>query len=343
MFVVDDSEKANRLTIHRLNVSDSLDSFAHDVHVGLTSNPKQLPPKYFYDDLGSHLFEAICRLPEYYVTRAENEIISAKIEEIVNGIGIPARRPVRLLELGSGSANKTRHFIELLIQRGGGPLHYLPIDISSSSLKQSSKALLLAYPQLHVTAYAADYSSALTALQRADSDEASARTIVLFFGSSIGNLNPAESAALLREVRTILHPGDALLIGADLKKSSDVLVPAYDDALGVTAAFNLNLLVRINRELDADFELGKFEHRALYNEEHGRIEMHLFSLKRQVVKIGGVKLKVDFDGGESIHTENSYKFDMEGLQALAANSGYHLGKVWFDNNRWFSFNLFTAL
>jgi L-histidine N-alpha-methyltransferase len=343
MFTISDSEQSDSLTIYRLGLSERQDSFAHDVLVGLTSVPKILLPKYFYDDLGSRLFEAICCLPEYYVTRAESEIVTESIGEVINEIAIPDQTSVRLIELGSGSAEKTQPVIESLLLRNTD-LHYLPIDISLSSLERSSKDLLLAYPRLRITGYAADYSSALGALRHTTAldQRDNLRTIVLFFGSSIGNLDPSESRDLLREVRTVLHPGDVLLLGADLKKSTKTLIPAYNDALGVTAAFNLNLLVRINRELDGNFDLDQFEHRAIYNEEHGRIEMHLFSRKAQTVQLRGINIEVSFERGESIHTENSYKFKVEELRELAGATGFYLKRIWFDSNQLFSFNMFSA-
>lgn len=343
MFSADDSEKLDRLTMHRLNLVDSGNTFAQDVRDGLTSNPKKLLPKYFYDELGSRLFEAICCLPEYYVTRDEEEIIGERIDEITAEIKGSGAGAVRLIELGSGSAQKTRHIIESLLRRDA-ELHYLPIDISSSSLERSAKELLEAYRSLRIEAYAADYLSALGALQSSTAQGLpdDLRTVVLFLGSSIGNLDADESVNLLGEVRRAIRPGDALLLGADLKKSRDILIPAYADALGVTAAFNLNLLVRINRELGGNFNLDKFEHRALYNEERGRVEMHLFSREAQAVRIGGIDLEVDFESGESIHTENSYKYSAEDFRELAAATGFQLERSWFDRSRRFSLNLFSA-
>jgi len=343
MFTISDSNPSDSLTIYRLDLSERQASFAHDVLVGLTSTPKILLPKYFYDELGSRLFEAICCLPEYYVTRAESEIVTEHIDEVIDEIAIPEQASVRLIELGSGSAEKTQPLIKSLLLRNTD-LHYLPIDISVSSLERSSKDLLLAYPGLRITGYAADYSSALGALRHtsAQDQQGNVRTVVLFFGSSIGNLDPTESRTLLREVRAVLHPGDVLLLGADLKKSLKTLIPAYDDALGVTAAFNLNLLVRINRELDGNFDLDNFEHRAIYNEEHGRIEMHLFSRKAQTVQLREIKVEVSFESGESIHTENSYKFNVEELRELASATGFSHKRVWFDRNQLFSFNMFAA-
>jgi dimethylhistidine N-methyltransferase len=302
----------------------------------LTANPKKLVSKYFYDELGSRLFEAICALPEYYLTRAEREILRANAEELVSCVEGPAQ----LLELGSGSSEKTRYLIEPLLERQGG-LHYLPVDISETSLDLASRELLRLYPGLRITGFAADYYSALRALSERHAAD-NARTIAVFLGSNIGNFGRSESREFLRAVRQVLGEGDALLIGADLKKEKELLVAAYDDSLGVTAAFNLNLLARMNRELGADFDVKKFQHRALYNEELGRIESHLVSRAQQTVRIRAIDLEISFDEGETIHTENSYKFDLDGLAELARDTGFSLGKTWFDRGGKFSFNLFVA-
>jgi L-histidine N-alpha-methyltransferase len=336
--------KSDRLTLFRFPSKESSDTFARDVYTGLSSHPKKLLPKYFYDELGSHLFEAICYLPEYYVTRDESEIFREHVKEIIDEITLPVQSHVRLIELGSGSAIKTQHIIGSLLQREI-KLNYVPIDVSISSLEHSSNELLRTYPDLRITAYATDYSSALKTLAHADTHEHrdDQQTIVLFLGSSIGNLDPNESRVLLKEVRELLRPQDALLLGADLKKSLAVLLPAYNDALGVTAAFNLNLLVRINRELSGEFDATKFEHRAIYNEADGRIEMHLFSRETQVIRIGAIDSEFTFGLGESIHTENSYKFDMEKLSELAVGTGFQLNRTWVDANRRFSLNFFEAI
>lgn len=324
----------DRLALHRLAFGGDTNAFAEDVRSGLMASPKAMPPKYFYDELGSRLFEAICFLPEYYLTRAESEILREHSDEIVAAIASPAR----VVELGSGSAEKTRYLIEAMLRRQP-TLHYLPIDISDASLERSSLELLHLYSNLRITAYAADYFTALQSLIEADENE---RTIALFLGSNIGNFNSAESLNFLREVRKVLRAEDGLLIGVDLKKSTDVLIPAYDDALGVTAAFNRNLLVRINRELAANFEINKFQHRAIYNEELGRVEAHLVSTEKQLVRINALDLEIRFEQGETIHTENSYKFDLAQLAALAETTGFSLEKSWFDRARRFSFNLFAA-
>ena len=331
-------EATSRLIIHSLADGGDRESFARDVRAGLTIKPKWLTAKYFYDELGSRLFEAICYLPEYYLTRAEREILSVNADEIAASIV----GPVRLLELGSGSSEKTRYLIEAWLRRQKG-LHYLPVDISSASLELSSKELLRLYPQLGITAYAADYFTALRALASRDSTRLSGeRTVALFLGSNIGNFDPESAHAFLCEVRGILQPGDALLLGADLKKSADVLVPAYDDALGVTAAFNMNLLVRINRELGGQFDISKFEHRAVYNESAGRIEMHLVSLERQSAPIAAIEIDAEFEAGETIHSESSYKYDLDQLAGFAHQTGFRLAKTWFDSQRRFSFNLFAV-
>jgi dimethylhistidine N-methyltransferase len=330
-----DSHPGDRLIIHRF-APRSGNALADDVRAGLTAKNKSLPPKYFYDDLGSQLFVAICRTPEYYLTRAESEILHLYADEIAASV----EGPVRLIEPGSGSAEKTRLLIEALIARQGGLL-YQPIDISPVSIEESSRELLRLYPSLHIIAYAADYFTALRAM--ADAPPARERTLGVFLGSNIGNFDRKEAIAFLSSVRRVLRPGDGLLVGADLKKSADVLVPAYDDPLGVTAAFNLNLLARINRELGGEFDVKKFQHRAIYNEAEGRMEIYIVSRVKQKVRIRSLDLEIDFQEGETIHTENSYKYDLKQLASLAGESGFTLTRSWFDRERRFSFNLFSAV
>jgi len=337
------SEAPSRFAIHRLAPDDNSDSFRRDVYSGLTSDPKVLLPKYFYDSLGSHLFEAICCLPEYYVSRTESEILREHTEEMILEIQADTKRGIRLLELGSGSAEKTRYWINALLDRQK-ELHYVPVDISASGLDRTCQRLLFDYPSLRVTAYAGDYSAALRALAGSPTMATDDKlNVILFLGSSVGNLDPNEASALFREVRRTLRPGDALFLGADLKKSAALLVPAYNDALGVTAAFNLNLLVRINRELAGDFDLSQFEHQALYNEQLGRIEMHLVSRTAQTVRIHAIDLEVSFQQGESIHTENCYKFDVSVLSELARQTGFLLKRTWSDSACLFSFNFLAAV
>jgi dimethylhistidine N-methyltransferase len=341
MFVEERTSQSDRLVLLKTDFERGTTTFADDVRTGFTSQPKALRPKYFYDKLGSRLFEAICCLPEYHVTRDEHEILEKYSTEIIDTIALAADRGIRLIELGSGNSEKTRQLIARLLSQTD--LHYIPIDISEASLARSSEELLQVYPRLRITAYAGDYLDALDALkQTADSNRLPQRTIVAFMGSSIGNVTPEESVTLLRQVRRLLNPDDVMLLGADLKKSLDVLLPAYNDALNVTAAFNLNLLVRINQELGGEFKIGEFEHRALYNGDLGRIEMHLFSRVAQSVLIKSLDLEVKFAAGESVHTESSYKFDHRMLADLAARAGFSLERTWHDNNRRFSFNLFVA-
>lgn len=308
-------------------------SLAAEVRAGLSAEPKTLPSKYFYDELGSHLFEAICHLPEYYLTRAETAILKQYANAMVGRLS----GRLTLVELGSGSAVKTRYLIEALLARQPR-LHYQPIDISATMLEQSARDLFRDYPQLHISTRASDYTAGLGQIERADGE----RILALFLGSNIGNYNPPEAAALLREIRHALQAGDGLLLGADLKKPASVLEAAYDDALGVTAAFNLNLLVRLNRELKADFDLARFEHRALYNRELGRVEMHLVSREAQTIHLRAIGLSVKMREAETIHTESSYKYDHPQLAALAEASGFRQEVVWLDAQQRFSCNLWLA-
>jgi L-histidine N-alpha-methyltransferase len=322
-----------RFVLHRAAASPS-NSFADDVHRGLTATPKFLLPHYFYDALGSALFSAICELPEYYVTRAEDEILRSRAAEIAAAFG----PRVRLVELGSGSARKTRHLIDAILARQAS-LDFYPVDVDAGILTSSGQALLNDYPRLSIAAICGDFRNPATLL-RPYLPPSDARTIVLFLGSSIGNLDPAAAGAMLSNLRTALAPGDALFLGADLRKSTSILEPAYDDALGVTAAFNLNLLVRINRELGGTFDLSAFAHRASYNESEGRIEMHLVSREAQRVLIDGYD--VAFEEGESIHTENSYKYDDASLDALAEAGGFAIEQRWLDSNGYFADLLMVA-
>jgi L-histidine N-alpha-methyltransferase len=324
-----------RLSLRRVARDAARSTFADDVRAGLTASPKVLQPKYFYDELGSRLFEAITVLPEYYPTRAEAEILRAHGGEIVAALG----GPVWLLELGSGDGQKTRLLIEALLARQE-TLEYVPLDISETAVEASSRALLYSYPRLRITGYVGDYHEALQAIRK--DRVLPGRTLVLFLGSTLGNLDPEERVALLNAVRNLLHPGEGFLVGTDLKKPESVLIPAYDDALGVTAAFNLNLLVRINRELGGEFDLASFRHRALYNREVGRVEMHLESRRAQTVAIRGLGIEVPFAEGETIHTESSHKFDLEQIAALAAATGFEVKRTWTDSAGRFASSLLVA-
>jgi dimethylhistidine N-methyltransferase len=240
--------------------------------------------------------------------------------------------------MGSGSASKTRLIIEALLKRQE-ELLYIPVDISATALEQSSRVLLQSYPRLRINAYASDYYDGISALAK---DERQ-RSLALFLGSNIGNFNPEEAHTFLRAMRGVLKIGDALLLGADLRKERAMLEDAYDDSLGVTSAFNLNLLARINRELDADFNLRAFHHEAIYNEELGRVEVYLASDTRQTVRLRRLDLEIHFAEGERIHTENSHKYDLEGLSQLARATGYRRSRTWLDRAGQFSSNLFVAV
>ncbi|BFO19034.1 L-histidine N(alpha)-methyltransferase [Streptomyces sp. KM77-8] len=267
-----------------------------DVQEGLTGSPKTLPPKWFYDARGSELFEEITALPEYYPTRAEREILRARSEEIADASG--ART---LVELGSGSSEKTRHLIDALT----GLHTYVPVDVSESALTLAGEALVAERPGLEVHALIADFTAPMT-LPRTPGPR-----LVAFLGGTIGNLLPAERAAFLAAVRTLLAPGDTLLLGTDLVKDEEVLVRAYDDAAGVTAAFDKNVLTVVNRELGADFDPDAFRHVAVWDAEHEWIEMRLRSRTAQTVKIPALGLAVDFAAGEDLRTEVSAKFRKE--------------------------------
>jgi len=323
----------DRLIINNLVKRDPLADFAEDVRRGLTAPAKHLFPKYLYDELGSQLFEAICLLPEYYLTRAENQILAQHAEDIIRSIEMPNT----LIEMGSGSASKTRLVIETLL-REQSELLFVPVDISASALERSSRVLLQSYPELRIEAYAAEYFDGLAELAK----RKRGRTLALFLGSNISNFEPTEAKAFLRSMRIVLAQGDALLLGADLRKERSILEAAYNDSLGVTAAFSRNLLVRINGALDADFDLPAFRHRAIFNETDSRIEIYVESLRPQTVTIRKLQLRIDFDEGERIHTENSYKYDLESIKKLALETGFECSRTWFDDQKRFSSNLLMA-
>lgn len=298
-----------------------------DVLHGLTRTPKALPPKWFYDAHGSELFEQITELPEYYPTRAEREILVAR------AAGIAAATHARtLVELGSGSSEKTRYLIDALTE-----LHtYVPVDVSESALTQAGHALIEERPGLAVHALIADFTGGLTL------PETPGPRLVAFLGGTIGNLLPAERADFLARVRALLAPGDALLLGTDLVKDEEVLVRAYDDAAGVTAAFNKNVLTVVNRELGADFDPGAFDHVALWDPESEWIEMRLRARTAQTVKVPALDLAVDFAPGEELYTEISAKFRKEGVRAELSAAGLDLTHWWTDEEGRFALSLSVA-
>lgn len=301
----------------------------HDVRNGLTASPKSLPPKWFYDARGSELFEEITRLPEYYPTRAEREILTVRATEIAEATG--ART---LVELGSGSSEKTRLLLDAL--RDFGTLHtYVPVDVSESALAAAAEALTVDYPELTTHAVVSDFTQGL-GLPPGDGPR-----LVAFLGGTLGNLLPAERAVFLRELTEALDPGDALLLGTDLVKDPDVLVAAYDDAAGVTAAFNKNVLSVLNRELSADFDPELFAHVARWDAEREWIEMRLRSRVAQTVKVRELDLPVHFEQGEELRTEISAKFRREGVAAELEAAGLRLTRWWTDAAGRFGLSLAT--
>ncbi|MCC6533799.1 MAG: L-histidine N(alpha)-methyltransferase [Burkholderiales bacterium] len=303
--------------------STAASRFREDVLDGLRRPRKELPPKYFYDAVGSALFDAICALPEYYPTRTETALMQRHAPAMAACIGARSA----LIEFGSGVSRKSRMLIAAT-----EPAVYVPIDIARETLHSAAASLESAFPRLPIVAICADYSQPfeLPVLERF----CPRRRTVFFPGSTIGNFHPDEAVAFLAQAARLAGAGGGLLIGVDLRKDKAALEAAYDDPQGVTAAFNLNLLARINRELGADFDLRAFRHRALYLEAHGRIEMHLDSRRDQSVLLGTER--IEFRAGESIHTENSYKYAVQEFQALAACAGFRPRQCWVDGAGLFS-------
>lgn len=300
--------------------------FAADVVRGLTASPKRIPAKYFYDDAGSLLFERITDLPEYYPTRCEMSILRSRAGEIARLIP----RKAALVEFGAGANKKAR----ILLKAAPHISAYVPVDICGEMIERESAELRPDFPALKVLPVTADFTKSFDP----PADVAGLPHVGFFPGSTIGNFEPHEAAGFLANAGRILGEGALLIIGVDLIKPVEVLKAAYNDKAGITAKFNLNLLKRINRELGANFDLGSFEHHAFYNRERNRIEMHLASLKRQKVKVAGET--IDFRAGETIHTENSYKYSKESLAALARGVGWLPVAHWSDANKYFSIQAF---
>jgi dimethylhistidine N-methyltransferase len=309
---------------HNLFVVDlapRTESFEREVAAGLSRSPKTLPPKFFYDQRGAQLFTAICGTRAYYPTRTENRILVQSSSEIAAAIG----RGTVIIEYGAGEIDKVRRLLP-----SARPAMYVGLDISGDQLVRASTAFALDHPWLSVVAVIGDYHSELEAELTLP---AHARRIVFFPGSTIGNFEPDDAREFLRRVRALVGESGGIVIGVDLQKHVDVLNLAYNDPQGYTAAFNLNLLARMNRELGADFDLSAFAHRAFYNAERARIEMHLLSVREQRVHIGGRAFA--FAAGETIHTENSYKYTPESFSALAREAGFGAQRMWTDPAHWF--------
>jgi L-histidine N-alpha-methyltransferase len=309
-----------------------------DVRVGLTAARKWLPPKWFYDKVGSELFEEITRLPEYYPTRAEREILRREAGVMIRSAGCDT-----LVELGSGSSEKTRLLLDELTGRApADPLArpgYVALDVSEDALRGACAGLARQYPVLRIEAVRADFEHQLHLLPAGSGH---GRRLVAFLGGTIGNFPPAQRIRFLASLRDQLSPGDHLLLGADLVKSAEVLVPAYDDAAGVTAAFNLNLLDVLNRRLSADFDRTGFAHRAVWDPEHEWIEMRLRAVRPMTVQLPAVGLTVRFDAGEELRTEISAKFRQEGLSAELVTAGFAARGWWTDEAGRFSVSLWAV-
>ena len=305
------------------------DAMALEVREGLSATPKRLPAWLFYDELGSELFEQITGLPEYYLTRTERSIL----ERFASGILEQAGPSLTLVELGAGTASKTCILIEELLQRQSRTVFY-PIDVSPSALDEAVRQLGRQFPNLRVNPIVADYTGGVPALSRI-----SGRKLVLYIGSSIGNFEPPDAIRMLRRIRQTLRPGDALLLGADFAKSPKILLPAYNDSQGVTTAFNKNILARLNRELDADFNLDLFRHIALWNRRQFRMEIYLESTQAQSVFIPALDMDVSLEPGERIHTENSYKYTDEMIESILRQGGFTREQTWCDHKKWFGVHL----
>ncbi|HEY0591903.1 MAG TPA: L-histidine N(alpha)-methyltransferase [Thermoanaerobaculia bacterium] len=314
--------ESSRPTARMIDLRPKTATFREDVLRGLASPIKSLPPKYFYDARGSLLFERITHLPEYYPTRVEIAILESRVGELSLLLG----QRWELLELGSGSSRKVR----ILLDAAFGSGSYVPIDISREALRLAADRIARDYPRVNVVAVCGDYTQPLS-FPRLDPV---ARRVVFFPGSTIGNFEPEQGVEFMRNIRRMLRPGDVFLVGADLQKDPAILHAAYNDAAGVTAKFNCNLLDRMNRELGANFDARRFEHLAFYDARAGRIEMHLRSTTDQTVRVDGHEFP--FRANETIHTENSYKYTREGFRELASRAELAERDVWTDPDRLFS-------
>jgi len=321
------SQSATKRDIQFYDYHPEQSDFYNEVIEGLQASPKMIPPKFFYDETGSRLFEQICQLPEYYPTRTEQKILQENASEIADIIGTYPY----IIEPGCGSCEKIRLLLDIL-----KPKAYVPMDISKDFLQTSARAISMEYPWLDVHAACVDFTAPMH-LPFCPED---VRKLAFFPGSSIGNFEPAYARQFLHHVADLVGPAGGMLIGVDLKKDEQILIDAYNDKSGVTADFNLNVLSRINEELDADFNPRDFDHHAFYNTDLGRVEMHLISQKTQTVKIGDKH--IGFGSGESIHTENSYKYTVNEFQALAVSAGFCPVHVWTDEDELFSVHYFEV-
>lgn len=313
-----------------LSLSQNKQNDGSDVVSGLTQTPKSLPPRYFYDDRGSQLFEQICELPEYYLTRTETAILQEYASEIASITGAG-----EIVELGSGSSTKTRILLDAY-NNLGHPLRYLPIDVSAGILESSARQLLLDYPSLSVRGLVSTYEQALEQLPPTQLKS----RMICFIGSTLGNLTPGECASFFTHIANALQPGEYFLLGIDLQKPKHLLEAAYNDSQGITAEFNLNMLNHLNWRFEGNFDTNQFEHQAFYNESQSQIEIYLRSKKAQTVRLHAINLTVEFATGETIMTEISRKFDLNAMQQELGAQGLMPVKAWTDPNRWFGLLLY---
>jgi L-histidine Nalpha-methyltransferase len=309
-----------------------LNNEGQDVIQGLTESPKSLPPKYFYDDSGSELFEKICELPEYYPTRTEASILRQYADEIAQ-----ITRACELVELGSGSSTKTLFLLDAY-QKMDNHCKYIPIDVSRGILKYSVLKLQQKYPTFFIEGLIGTYEQALVKLESTFTEP----RMIFFLGSSLGNFNPQECDKFLKQVAKTLQPGDYFLLGIDLQKAKEILEPAYNDSQGVTAAFNLNMLSHLNWRFQGNFDLNLFTHQAIYNQTDAQIEMYLHCQKSHKVSLQALDLEVLFADGESILTEISRKFDLANMQKQLETHGLKTLKTWTDSKEWFGLILCQA-
>ena len=312
----------------QISTAESSD-FVADVVAGLSSNPRALPCKYFYDERGAALFQKICESPEYYITRTEIDILDRNRAEIASQLG----PNIQLIGLGTGAGTKTRILIEALTN----PAVYVPVDISETQLRESTALFWKIFPELEILPVCADYLQPVVLPQ---ARRKAARNIVYFPGSTIGNFGPDEAIEFLRRAANVCQENGGLLLGVDLKKDAGVIEAAYNDSAGITARFNLNLLERVNRDLGADFDIDQWQHRAIYNSNAGRIEMYLISEVDQFVHVA--EHKFHFRRGEKITTEYSYKYAPEEFAALAGKAGFEFAHMWSDDARLFGAFYFTC-
>jgi L-histidine Nalpha-methyltransferase len=325
------------LDIASAHLSGAASREASAVLEGLSTKPKYLPSWLFYDEAGSRLFEAITHLPEYYLTSREHSIFSQHAAEIIAAASGLTSEPLSVVELGAGSASKTLVLLRALVASQGRAI-YMPVDVSESALQWASKNVRAALPTVEVQ----PICSEITREKPLDLP-IEGRRLALYIGSSIGNFDLDDAVELLQWLRSQLQPADALLLGTDMVKGGAPMLAAYNDKAGVTAAFNKNILARLNRELGANFALDAFEHRAVWNAAARRMEMHLDSKRNQTVRIQSLDRSFTFKRGESIHTENSYKFTPELVEDLLVKSGFELERSWYDADRWFGVHLARVL